>query len=174
MRTKFIKAGVIILALVLSSTIFAAGQWSSFSSKDEMTGEVMWYARSPQVGPVSKMGFPYSDTKAQLMIGFDGESEWVYIYFTNEPNLLNTTIRDGYNLIETRVKWDDDLRNASLIQEWGSKFIHFQDDETVISMIKKSNTLLLELNWFGEGKVHFSFPLAGSSSVINEIRSTLK
>lgn len=34
--------------------------------------------------------------------------------------------------------------------------------------------MLIELDWYGEGKVHFHFPLTGSAAAIKEIRSAFK
>jgi hypothetical protein len=140
-----------------------------------MTDEKTWYATSPYVSPVEKMNFPYGNTKAWLGIGYNGENGWVYIGFTNSPNLLDTSTEDGYNLIHTRIKWDDnEPENISLKQEWGSKFIHFRNDDVIISKIAESNTVLLELNWYSEGKVYFRFPLTGSSDAINKIYSVFE
>lgn len=171
---RLIKGNIVILILVLSITAFASAQWEVSTSEDIMTGTETWYATSPFVNPVSKMKFPYGDTKAWLGIGHDGESEWVYIGFTNAPNLNDTTIKDGYNLIETRIKWDNDLEDVTLTQRWGSQFIHFRNYAEAIAKIGKSNTLLIELDWYGQGKVHFRFPLAGSADAIEEMRAAFK
>lgn len=171
MNTKIIKLTMFIIICLLSLSVFAVNQWSTFVSKDEMTEAETWYAHSPSIGPVEKMSFPYGDTKAWLGIGCNGDDEWAYIGFNVSPNLTGTTTKDGYDLIYTRIKWDDQIKNITLTQSWGSKFINFRDDESVISRIAESNTVLLELNWFGEGKVYFRFPLDGSSAAINKIRS---
>ncbi|HLV08613.1 MAG TPA: hypothetical protein VKY40_00205 [Halanaerobiales bacterium] len=160
----------VIMVLAWSFLVSASDQWSTSVSKDEMTGEEVWYAISPKIEATEKMGFPYSNVKAWIGIGYDGENEWVYVGFTEAPNLLDTTIKDGYNLIKTRIKWDDnDPEYIRLTQDWGAKFLHFQNDETVISQIIKSNNLLLELNWYGEGNVYYRFPLNGSSKAIDKI-----
>jgi hypothetical protein len=59
----------------------------------------MWGAHSPIIAPSEPIGFPYSNIKAVLGVGYDGVDEWVYIQFSQSPNLLNTTIRDGYDII---------------------------------------------------------------------------
>jgi len=167
------KVIVLIIVLVaLSLPVFA--QWDVSNSTDEMTGKVTTYCSSPSTYPTKSMDFPYSDTRAWLGVGFDGVTEWVYIGFTNQPNLLNTNTEDGYNAISTRIKWDDDLLNESFTQTWGAKFIHFVNDEIAIQNIMKSNTLLVELNWHGNGKTYFKFNLAGSSKAIAKMRSSCK
>jgi hypothetical protein len=165
---------VILVLLLLSLPVFASDQWDTHVSKDEMTGTEEWYASSPVIDPVDKMDFPYGDIEAWLGIGNDGEKEWVYIGFSKAPNLTNTSTEDGYSLIRTRIKWDDKMENVRLTQDWGSKFVHFSNDKAVISKIEKSNAVLLELNWYGEGKVYFRFPLDGSSAAISKIRSAFE
>ena len=167
------KAIVIIVILVILS-VPVLGQWDVSNSTDEMTGKVTAYCSSPITSPTKRMDFPYSDTQAWLGIGCNGASEWVYIGFTDPPNLLNTDTEDGYNDISTRIKWDDDLINESFTQTWGAKFIHFKNNEIAIQNIMKSNTLLVELNWHGSGRTYFKFNLAGSSAAIAKMRAKCK
>lgn len=166
MRKLVIVTG--ILFGILSMPAYAG--WDTSLSKDEMTGEQSAYAISPTVAPTEKMNFPYGDTKAWLGVGCDGKNEWAYIGFNNAPNLNNTDTEDGYNRIRTRIKWDNKVENVTLIQEWGAAFIHFSDDESAIANIAKSTSVLLELNWHGNGKTYFRFPLDGSSAALQTIR----
>jgi hypothetical protein len=159
----------IVLAFIL--IILAHGIWDVSLSKDEMTGEKSAYASSSATFPTEIMDFPYSDTKAWLGVGSDGNSEWVYVGFNNSPNLNNTDTQDGYNLIRTRIKWDDEVENVTITQDWGSKFLHFRNDKLIIKKIAKSNSVLLELDWHGEGKVYFKFSLKGSSSALKKMRN---
>lgn len=159
------------MVIVLLLTMPTYGGWDTSLSKDEMTGERSAYASSPITGPTERMAFPYSDTKAWLGVGCNFLYEWVYVGFTTAPNLNKTDTKDGYNLIRTRIKWDDKVEYITLTQDWGSKFIHFSDDRSIISNIAKSNSVLLELNWHGEGKTYFKFSLSGSSAALKKIRS---
>ena len=173
MKKIIILSMMLVFTLVLTS--FASDQWTVSSiSENEMTGEKAIYAFSPSVGSTKKMDFPYSNVKARLSVGYDGKKPWVYIGFTESPNLLNTTIKDGYNLIDTRIKWDDELKNVTLTQDWGSKFMHFKKDKIIVDYIVKSDTVLLELEWYGSGTVYFRFPLNGSSKAINELYSVFE
>ena len=167
------KSGVIIVILVIFS-VPLLGQWNVTNSTDEMTGMVSAYCSSPITSPTKPMDFPYSDLQAWLGIGCDGTSEWVYIGFTDSPNLLDTEIEDGYNKISARIKWDDELTNESFTQSWGAKFIHFRYDEDAIQNIMKTSTLLVELNWYGNGKTYVKFNLAGSSAAIAKMRARCK
>lgn len=170
---KLYKVIVFIVVLVTFNTQVIA-QWDVSTSTDEMTGEKSSYCSSPIASPTKTMDFPYSDTQAWLGIGCDGNSEWVYIGFTNQPNLIDTDTEDGYNVISTRVKWNDNVVNQQFTQTWGAKFLHFNNDKTVIENIMKSNTLLVELNWHGNGKTYFKFNLLGSSKAISQMRAKCK
>lgn len=144
--------------------------WKTSNSKDKMTGKKSSYASSPSVMATKRMGFPYSDVKAWLGVGCDGESKWAYIGFNKKPNLSDTKTKDGYNLIQTRIKWGKRVEEVTLTQDWGAKFIHFKDDESAISNIVNSKSALLELKWHGEQGTYFKFPLSGSSAALKRIR----
>jgi hypothetical protein len=162
---------IVMIVIIVFLSVPLLGQWDVSESTDEMTGKKSAYCSSPVTPPTNRMDFPYSDTQAWLGIGCDGASEWVYIGFTNSPNLLNTDTQDGYNDISTRIKWDDEIKNESFTQTWGAKFIHFENNEIAIQNIAKSNTLLVELDWHGSGTIYFKFKLAGSSAAIAKMRA---
>ena len=145
--------------------------WQTSSSKDDMTGEVSAHAHSPSVRPVRPMGFPYSDVKAWLGVGCKGGREWAYIGFNEAPNLTGTDTEDGYNVVSTRIRWDDQVQNVVLTQDWGDRFLSFRHDANAINKIAASSSALLELRWYGESGVHFEFPLKGSSKALAEIRA---
>ncbi|MGM0609406.1 MAG: hypothetical protein ACQESP_13440 [Candidatus Muiribacteriota bacterium] len=168
------KKSIILLTitLILFFTLSSSAEWTTSSSEDEMTGEKSWYAISPEVSPTEEMGFPYNGTKAFLVVGTDGDSEWAYIGFSTEPNISDDETEDGYSVIKTRVKWDDEVNTMTFTQKWGSKFIHFKNTDLAISKIENSNSVLIEISWYGEGEVYFRFPLDGSSDAINKIRNS--
>lgn len=169
MRIRNSIVPICIIAILLISGQVSA-QWQTSVSTDEMTGKKSCYAHSNSIAPVKQMGFPYQDVQAWIGIGSDGGSEWAYIGFSEAPNLADTDIGDGYSTIQTRIKWDDQVENVTLRQEWGAKFLHFEDDERTIAKIAESGTVLLELNWYGEGKTYFKISLSGSSAAIAKIR----
>ncbi len=163
-----LRALVTLLALILATSASAA--WHVQTDRDEMTGERSCYAHSSTVPPTERMGFPYSDVQAWLGVGSDGMSDWAYIGFSTSPNLTGSKTKDGYDLITTRIKWDDKVEIVTLRQEWGSKFLHFLSDEKAMASMMAANTVLVELNWYGEGKVYFRFSLAGSTAAITKAR----
>jgi len=163
-----------ILAIIMSTVVIPslspAAAWDVSSSVDEMTGQSSAYATSPTVTATKEMSFPYKKTTSWVGVGCNSKSEWAFIGFTNSPNIIGDTTRDGYNLIETRVKWDNTLENHDFTQTWGSKFMHFMKTKAAITNTMKASEMKLELNWHGQGPVYFKYPLTGSTKAINGIR----
>lgn len=145
--------------------------WTNSTSKDKMTGKLSAYASSPISFPTRKMEFPYGDVHAWLGVGCDKKKEWVYVGFNSAPNLANTETKDGYNLIETRIKWDGAVKNVTLTQDWGASFIHFRNGKSAISRVVSSKIALLELQWHGQQSTYFEFSLNGSSAALKKIRA---
>lgn len=145
--------------------------WTVQTAKDKMTGKLTAFAHSPSTYPDKKMSFPYSDIKSWLGVGCDGEREWVYFGFNDSPNLTNTETMDGYNLIHTRIKWDDKLERAFFSQDWGDQFIQFREDEQAVQNIAVSNNVMVELNWHGQQPALFEYSLHGSSKALKELRA---
>ena len=170
MRLKvYMKSGLTITGiLAVVSSLF--GQWITSQSSDEMTGEHTSYAISPSNTATEIMDFPYRGVEGTIGVGCDGQYEWVYVSFSKAPNLLNTDTNDGYDRIDTRIKFDDQIQNVTLRQEWGARVLHFYSDDKIIEKLIQSNSILLELNWYGEGRTYFRFSLEGSADAIAEIR----
>jgi hypothetical protein len=161
--------GVVLIAVCPN---LIAAQWTTSVEKDEMTNERMYYATSASRSPSPAMDFPYSDTRAWLGFGCKGESEWVFIGFSNQPNLVNTETGDGYNSFEARVKWDDQVETMRFSQKWGASFIHFSDDAAAVAKITEATSVLLELDWYSNGHVYFRFSLRGASAAIAKARAS--
>lgn len=161
-----------IFFMVIFSMPSSAEDWTISSSNDEMTGEKRVVVVSTyDVGSTVKMNFPYTDVKAGIGIGCSQKNEWITIVFTESPSLINTTTKDGYDLIETRIKLDNDIKNVLLIQKWTSKSLQFVDAKLIINQLLKSKTLLVELDWNSNGKTYFKFPLNGLDDAVKKIRA---
>jgi len=169
---KFHFACVLVCILLAASIPAHANQWDYHTTKDEMTGKKKSFATSPEASPTKRMGFPYGDVIGWIGFGCDGESEWVYVGFSESPNLTNVKPQSGgYSTFSTRIRWDDTIDNISMSQEWGSKFLHFEFDSVVIEKIMKAGNVLLELSWYSSGRVYFNFSLNGSSKAIQSARA---
>ena len=167
-NNTYYKIIITIIFIVLQSTSLFA-EWNVVEKKDEMTGDKSAYAYSSNVKSTKEMDFPYGDVESWLGVGCDKDSFWAYIGFTEAPNLQDTETEDGYNKIETRVKFGDEIMNIILVQNWNAKSLHFINGTEIISKINKHHSMLLELNWYGEGDVYFSYSLRGSVKAIAEI-----
>lgn len=169
MTGKFsnILMGAVISAFALFLASSAGAQWRGWSETDEMSGEEVFYTNSPSVKATKDMSFPYHDVVSWLGTGCNSKGEqWAYIGFSEEPNLNTADIQSGYNLVRTRIKWDDEITHTTLSQEWGGKFLRWTDDARVIDKMKVGNTVLLELNWHSNGRIYFRYSLAGATEAM--------
>ena len=116
------------------------------------------------------MEFPYDEVRGWLGVGYDGSTEWAYVGFNLSPNLTDAKTENGYSVVVTRMKWDNRIENVRLTQDWGARFLHFVDDRDAIAKIARSRSVMLELNWYGEGRVHFEFSLTGSAAALMKMR----
>ncbi len=146
----------LLMLVMLSSMLF--GEWTTGLTEDKMTGEKRAYAHSKWVPSLSPMKFPYRGVKASLIIACDKKDEWANIQFSQKPNILNTETKDGYSLINTRVKVGNELKNFTFTQSWGSRTLHI--DSPYLELAKHKE-FLVELDWYGNGKVYFKFNVEG-------------
>lgn len=154
---------------ISSSLTASAPSWTVVSTTDKMSGAKQWYAKSPAASPAAPMTFPYSGVDAYLIVGCDKQSEWTYFAFSTSPNLNYTRIHNGYSSVPTRIKWGSKIRDITLTQNWGSRFLSFDSGEGVLNRIMRNKTVLLELRWYGQGRVYFPFSLLGAKEAIQRI-----
>ena len=170
------KKLLFVITVVFMFVISAYCSWDVSTSIDEMTGEKEVYASSSRTSPTKSMSFPYNDVEAWIGIGSNGDREWAYIGFSTSPHLNNTTrmSEDGNDRVDLRVKWDDELSSMRLRHESGSRYLTFKWSdyrEGFVSNVAKHNTLLLEVDWYGQGKVYFKFSLEGSAIALKKMRN---
>ena len=171
MRRKATISGLILMTIVLILTASVSAEWTVNSSKDPMTGNEKWVAKSSYAVATEEMEFPYHNVEAWIEVVCENGATNVKIGFSNGPNLMNTSLhQDGYEIIDTRIKWDDEIEEIRLNHDYASKYIDFRNDNDIIEKLKNHNTLLLELNWFAEDEVYFEFSLDNSQEAVNEIQ----
>lgn len=157
-------------ATVTATDATVVPHWETTSSTDKMTGTTQFYATSPSTGPLKKMGFPYGDVESWLGVGCDGRSEWAYVGFNKAPNLTDIETEDGYNSINTRMKWGQSIEEVALSQKWGAAFLQFDHGAAAISNMDSSSAALLELSWYGQEHPYFQFPMTGAHAAIEKMR----
>ncbi len=171
MRKKNLSAELVLVCLFFCLiTCFLSAEWSNQENKDEMTGKVVKIAFSKDTSPSVTMSFPYQNITGSVFVGKNDANEFAAFGFTEQPNLLNIELQPNANIIKTRIKWDDKIEDVKLVQKWGDKFLHFSDSKNAIKKIMSSKEVLLELDWYGNGKVYFKFDLSGASEAIANIR----
>ncbi len=166
----------LLLIITLPTATSAAAQWTNSVSKDEMTNEQVVFAISPHATPSRPMEFPYTETDAWVGFMCDSKNEWVYLGFSNTPNLNNTEPGDGFNHFSARLKWGEEIKNARFSQKWGSSYISFSDGRDALKRLTNgsADTLLLELDWYANGVVYFRFALEGAADAIAKARVSCK
>jgi hypothetical protein len=119
------------------------------------------------------MDFPYNGVTASLHFGCNADSEWIYFAASEAPNVADDETESGYNVIRTRIRWDEEVVETRLTQRWGERFLHVVTAQRAdaINRAMASSVVRLELNWYGEGMVHFDIPLRGSSTAVTETRT---
>lgn len=142
--------------------------WTSFTRKDEMTGEVSYVASSQASSSTTPMTAPYSDIKAWLGFVCLKKDKAVYLSFSDSPNLTSRSVKNGYSWVFSRIKWDDVLEDVDFRHEFGSNTLYFEKPDEALEKLKTSKTALIELSWYRQGRVHFSFSLEDSAKQINE------
>ena len=150
-------------------------QWNHSFVIDEMSGKKLGQATSSVVGPAKPMDFPYHNTKARLGVRFSsaGVVDRVFIEFNISPNLLGGDVGDGYHDYIIRFKWDNEIEEVTLRQDWGSKFLYFIDYSSTIDRIKSSSQVRIELQWHGNDNVYFDIPMNGAKYAMREARRSL-
>jgi hypothetical protein len=100
MNQRSVGIGICLAVVTLSLGVPTYAQWTTTVSSDKMTGDRSCYAHSQSTGPLEAMSFPYNDVRAWLGVGCDGTNEWAYVGFSESPNLLDTSIGDGYSRMD--------------------------------------------------------------------------
>lgn len=141
-----------------------AKNWSSHAYITDLEKEKGAYVASIDVRSDDKMDFPYTNTTASISIVKNKNSTWAYMEFSQAPNLVNTQIEDGYNIVEANVYIDGVRETATLTQEWGSKTLYFRYPTWLINKLNSCNTFRVNLRWYGNPNVVWSFVGDGFAS----------
>ena len=177
MQQRLVLTGTLIGALWFIAPLdHASGQasWGQVrANPDELTGNVSHYSVSGPAATV-RFSFPYDNVRGYIYaVCESNESPYIGLTFSRSPNLVNDQTESGYSVSRNRISIDGNVERYRFTQQWGSRNI-FSTDQRLVARIKSGVLMRLELDWYGEGKVIFSFPLTGSSKAISALDSKCK
>ena len=161
----------VCLFATLNFPVLASAEWTVSFNMDEISGDMTTFATSPRVSSTGPMSFPYSDVASWLGFGCKDGTEWAFVGFSTEPNLIHEQTEDGYDSFRARTRWGDRILRMQFSQDWGSRFIHFDWDSMAIAFMEARHEALLELPWYGQDSVVFQYSLDGAAIAIREARN---
>ena len=146
--------------------------WAISSSKDEMTGEMSFYASSPISYPTKALSSPYKDIHSRIIVGCNSYYDWAHIEFNHSIIITNYEATPDYRwaYYTAKTKWNKHIDHTNLRFDFKNKrLLYFFNHKRIISNIMKSDTMLLELDWHDNEKVYFPYSLKYSSNAIDEV-----
>ncbi len=160
-----------MLMVMLLIVVGLSAEWSVHTVQNEMDGVVGHVAASDKTPPTKVMQFPYNIVWARVNVSrrLDSGSIMVSLSF-NLENILGFEQVGDYLLGEIRVKWDNGkIETAQVWSHDQPELVIFSDTDAVLNKLKKSKSLLIELEWYNEGEVYFRFDLTGAAAAIKKI-----
>ena len=162
------KKFVMLISLLMASTLAAAnetGRWESMQFTDEMSGTVIKFLDLP--GEATRtLDFPYGDVQVRLWYDCDHE---VYTLFTTASNLTDGDWNDyGHRVYKIRIKLDDSLGKATLIQSSTGSDIFWVYNSLGNSSydLGSYDTVLIETTLYDQGDVVYRFNTSGIDAAI--------
>ena len=149
-----------------------AWAWQVETDVDRMTGEHRRYALSDLVKAEALLIWPYAGIRSWVQVDCDGKYEGASIGFLEPPNLVDEVRKiDGWDDYDILVQWDDDPKTTEaqrMRQRWGGHYLHVLKDDEFIKKLQARRSLRVALNWYGQGRVTFSYALTGSNAAISQ------
>ena len=140
-----------------------------------MTDAKQCWANSKTTSIESCNDWTYGDTRSHIGVGFDRKKSWTYLYFSSSPNLTNDDTESGYNRVVVNIRFDGKVtKRFTMTQDWGSKFLHFRNDNSIKAAMRQYSTMLVELEWYGCGRAYFEYDLTGATAKMSEARSLVR
>ena len=133
-------------------------KWTLTESLDEISKIYKSWAISDDSYPTRPMRSPYEDTRVFWGIGCDQTgSKWVYLKF----NSINSRAEN------VRARWDESQKNHNVSVE-SDDVVHFSEGKELITLLQKSNKVIIGIELYGNGEVFFKWDLKGSSKAIQD------
>ena len=162
------KKFVMLMSLLMASTFSVAndtGSWKFKQISDEMSSKVIKVLDLD--GEATRtLDFPYGDVQVGLFYYCDQNT---YMFYTTASNLTDGEWDDyGYQVYKIRIKLDDSLGKASLIQTSSAS-----DTFGVYNSLGNSkydlgsyDTVLIETSLYSQGIVVYRFNTSGIDAAI--------
>jgi hypothetical protein len=154
-----------------SSSYNTTSNWTLSNNKDPMGEEQSYYLKSETVGSFDYLDFPYKDVSSNVMIGCDNSGIWAYFWF-NKFN-LNGGKSDWIDNTVTyhfRIKFDQTVKPITMNQDMDNNhFLRIYYDSWFINNLKRANNIMLELDWYNNGKVHFKYDVSGFNKAYKKL-----
>ena len=133
-----------------------ANTWKINEIVDEFEGTTTEYAISNAVKPNAPLDFPYEDLKVKFLKFC--ESENAGLYFSEDPNLLNGDIKDGFTSFLVDVKLDGRFSEILITQKWGGKQLNIHNNS--IFKVLNSKSFFIQLEHYSGGTRYYKFNLS--------------
>ena len=182
-RVLWVFFSVLSLAVMSVAPIVAAEEveaeaemWEFLSCReDEMGGPSRWCTVA---SPVATSRYSRVQTQIAYQCGQrdDGEKYENAVLYFNYLNLVDRLrISDGYEYHSMRFRWDKESpRGATFWHKIGGDTLYWDNDafmRTSIRNFQEKKEFRVEANYYSEGKVVFTYSLAGAKSAIAEARA---
>ena len=173
----------VIFLILLNSSVLASNtdNWKLVKNIDKMTNKLeSCYIMSKLIKADSELSFPYKNLQSSVVIPLYLKPAFT---FTSNANLNegSYTLKEKYGdvkmanrEINTRIKFDENVQNVQLIQLLEHKVAIFFKNENDEKRLLKSNKVLLELDWYNEGKIYFEYDVKGVSQAIKNMKEKCK
>lgn len=175
-----------IIAIIAVLVVWGAGgteanaAWSVSSDKNEMTGEVSYYAISSAVYATRPLSFPYRDLRMFIGIGCrkgGGTGRWwAYLGFHGSVNIAGGKWVSGERQYDIRMRWDNRINSFSFVKDdVESRFFHLKRNllrSSFLDKVKYSSVALVEIPLFDQGEVYFRVGLQGTRRTLAQLGRT--
>ena len=94
------------------------------------------------------MQYPYNQILASIGFGCDKSDEWMYVAFSEAPNIANVESDEELNIFSANISFDNQPHEYAMTQKFGARFLHFMDDDWVSAKITESSSMTFAVNWY--------------------------
>ena len=173
-RIILLIVSIVVLTFTGYSQNKQNNEWVVNSTTDSFTGEVRWHASSPAGSANFSKSSPYFGTKSYFHYTCNSIGNWAYVSF-DALNLENGKSQ-GNSMIhyQSRIKWDDNISDVLFEGKLGYDGLVFKIPtsidfvNTIYTNLLSSKTVSIELKWYGQGNIIFTYPMDGAITAVTK------